>query len=118
MSHDPFNLPKMDFKMPHIPEIKSPAEYAKDALVAGLRGFEAGLFENEEMVIDFDGLPAGHWVHHIGTASSFVVFHSVDKEGRRAKTYLAALGARVTILAQTKSEDQPEARRMGFEVPG
>jgi hypothetical protein len=117
LSYDPFNLPKMDFKMPPLPEIKSPAEYAKDSLVAGLRGFEAGLGDDEEMVIDFDGLPAGHRVHHIGTASSFVVFHSVDDAGRKAKTYLAAFGARVTILAQAKPQEIPEARRVGFEVP-
>jgi hypothetical protein len=104
----------MTFRMP---EIKSPAEYAKDSLVSGLRGFEATLRNDEEMVIDFDGLPAGHRVHHIGTAASYVVFHSVDSEGRRAKTYLPALGSRVTIMAQAKPDDQPEARRMGFEVP-
>lgn len=100
-----------------IPEIKSPAEYAKDALLSGLRGFEAGLQDDEEMVIDFDGLPPGHRVHHIGAGGSFVIFHSTDAEGRRAKTYLAAFGARVTILAQPKPDALPEARRMGFDVP-
>jgi hypothetical protein len=102
----------------NIPEIKSPAEHAKDALIDGLRSFEDRLGENEEMVIDADGLPAGHRVFALGAAGSFIVFYSSGPDECKAQTYISVMGARVTIRAQPKPDDIDEARRIGFHTPG
>jgi len=118
MAIDPLRMPNFNFQvptMPNLPEIKSPAEYVKDALVESIKAFQASLGPEEEMGVHVSGT-LSYRVTGIGYSSSMIVFYGVDDDGRRMQTYQHHSQTNLTLMALAKPAEVEKARRVGFDT--
>lgn len=98
-----------------MPTIKSPAEYAIDALAARMRSFQASLTDDLEMNVLVAGVPIAFRVTGVGFSSSFVVFYGRDADNNRVEALQNIAQVNVTLVAIPK-EAGSEPRRIGFQT--
>lgn len=96
-------------------EIKSIDEYAFEALVEEVDGFQRGLSADREVGISVNGTENIIHVRTIRHSGHMVVFEGTDTQGRDARLIQHYSQVHVQMTAVDKIGD--EAKRIGFHRP-
>ncbi len=95
-----------------LPEIKSIAEYAYDALLGEIKRFSGQLPDDMELGIVSNGGGLIIHIEKLYQSGQMVVFIGSDGEGRQARLIQHYTQANVQMIAVKKLD--AEARRIGF----
>lgn len=105
------NFPVLDH-LRNMPEIKSPSEYAFDALLGQMKRFQARLSDEKELGIVANG--AGLLIHvsAVRVSGQMITFDGVDGNGSESVLIQHFTQVNVQMVAVPKLQDEP--RRVGF----